>query len=63
LENVNCDGTSDVVIDNFNCFIYLDTLIVEPYNLVLDESIQVKILAKNSYGQSEQSTAGNGATI
>lgn len=62
-ESVDCDGTSQTVIDNLSCFIYLDTLITAPYNLVLAESVQVKVIAENFYGQSDYSDPGNGAQV
>jgi hypothetical protein len=52
-ESVDCDGTSASVIANRGCFIYLSTLIVEPYNLVKDESVLVKVVASNLYGDSD----------
>jgi hypothetical protein len=39
--------------------IYLDTLIVEPYSLVLNEEIWAKIIATNFYGDSPYSVPGN----
>jgi hypothetical protein len=41
------------------CFIYLDTLIVEPYSLVLNEEIWAKVIAYNVYGDSPYSEPGN----
>lgn len=38
-ESVDCDGNSQTVIDNAECFIFLDTLIVHPYSLSLNEEI------------------------
>jgi len=38
-------------------------LIIAPYNLVLAESIYVKVVATNFYGDSPQSLAGNGAQM
>lgn len=51
------------MVANRICIIYIDTLIVEPYNLVLDESVYVKLKATNFYGDSDFSEPGNGATI
>jgi hypothetical protein len=39
--------------------IYLDTLIVEPYSLVLNEEIWAKVIATNFYGDSPYSVPGN----
>jgi hypothetical protein len=47
------------VINSRECFIWLDTLIVEPYSLVLNEEIWAKIIAINVYGDSPFSEAGN----
>jgi len=41
----------------------LDTLIRQPFNLILDESIQIKVQATNYYGASDLSVAGNGARV
>jgi hypothetical protein len=49
------------VITNRECFVNLSTLITDPYNLVLDEEVWVKVIAYNVYGDSELSVAGNGA--
>jgi hypothetical protein len=58
-ETVDCDGLSESVINNRECYIYLDTLIVEPYSLVLNEEIWAKIIATNFYGDSPFSEPGN----
>lgn len=36
-------------------------MIISPYNLILDESIFVKVIATNYYGDSDYSVSGNGA--
>lgn len=43
------------------CYIWLDTLIVEPYSLVLNEEVWAKIIAINFYGDSPYSEPGNNA--
>jgi hypothetical protein len=45
------------------CLVNLSTLTSVPYNLVKDESVYVKIIAVNAYGQSDYSEFGNGAVI
>jgi hypothetical protein len=60
-ETVECQGTSAELIANRICLVALDTLIISPYNLILDESIFVKIIASNYYGDSDYSDPGNGA--
>ena len=44
-ESVECDGASSSVISGRTCSVSLFSLIVAPYSLVLDESIQVKIIS------------------
>ena len=38
----------------------MDTLIVAPYSLILNESIKAKIISQNVYGDSILSDMGNG---
>jgi hypothetical protein len=49
-ETVDCVGTS--VFDNRICYVNLDTLTAEPFNLILDEEIYVSVVATNVYGDS-----------
>jgi hypothetical protein len=58
-ETVDCVGTDVDVIANRVCLINLDTLIVAPYSLVLNEEIKAKIIATNVYGDSPYSEVGN----
>lgn len=62
-ESVYCNGLSDYVIANRVCIVPLLTLYSPPYNLEQGESVQVKIIGINFYGDSPQSLAGNGALI
>lgn len=62
-ESVECDGTNADVIANRQCIVSLFTLIEDPYNLVLHESIDVKVISENFYGDSPLSASGNGATM
>lgn len=62
-ENIECDGTSSEVISQRTCQVSLFTLIEVPWSLELDESISVKIISINAYGESPFSDVGNGATI
>ena len=62
-ESVECDGTNADVIANRQCIVSLFTLIEDPYNLVLHESIDVKVISENLYGDSPLSASGNGATM
>jgi hypothetical protein len=56
-ESVDCDGPASA--ETKKCSILLATLIVSPYNLVLNEEIWAKVVATNFYGDSVQSVAGN----
>lgn len=51
------------MVANRICNIYFDTLTAEPYNLVLNEPVRVKIIAINYYGESDYSEIGEGAVI
>lgn len=62
-ESLECDGTSAIVYQNRICYIQLTTLIVAPFNLVQDDSIAAKIIAKNAYGDSPLSAEGAGGII
>lgn len=62
-EKVDCVGTSVDVIANRVCNIKLETLIVEPYSLQLNEEIWAKVLTSNAYGDSPISAAGNSGLI
>jgi len=62
-EKVECDGTSSAVIANTFCQVSLANLIISPYNHVLDESVWVKIIAENFYGDSLISEPGNGGLV
>lgn len=58
-ESIDCIGTDASVLANRECLIKLDTLIVAPYSLVLNEEIWAKVIATNVYGDSPFSAAGN----
>lgn len=45
------------------CYLTLEMLKQAPYNLVKDDSVFVKIIAANVYGDSAYSSAFNGAVI
>jgi hypothetical protein len=45
------------------CIINLTTLTASPFNLVQNETISVKIIATNNYGDSANSTVGTGGAI
>lgn len=58
-----CNGALASVVSATQCIIPLSTLIAEPFNLVLGDSIDFKITATNQYGTSGYSTIGGGAFI
>lgn len=62
-ESVDCVGDSLSVIQNRECYIYLDTLTVPPYSLELNEEVWAKVIATNFYGDSPYSEAGNNGLI
>lgn len=61
LEDSDCDGSLQTVIDNTTCDINIATLLASPYNIDGGDSIWAKLVATNVYGDSEQSFEGNGA--
>jgi hypothetical protein len=62
-ESVECDGTNTDIVNNRVCTISLLTLRSAPYNLILGDSVWVKVISVNTYGESELSQPGNGAVI
>jgi hypothetical protein len=62
-ETVDCIGSDATVIEQRTCNIALDTLIVEPYSLILNEGINAKIISQNYYGDSVFSESGNGGLV
>lgn len=62
-ETVECDGTDANIVANRECTIALLTLRSAPYNLVQGDSVWVKIISVNTYGESVISGAGNNAVI
>ena len=63
-ESVECDGASTVVISSRTCKVNLVTLKSSPFSLVKGDSVYVKIVSVNVYGDSAiYSVAGNGAVI
>lgn len=59
----NCDGSVAAVRDARTCTIPFTTLLAAPWTLSNGASIFAKIVAINAIGSSEESTAGNGATL
>lgn len=57
----SCDATDPIIMAQMYCYVSLFTLIEAPYSLIKNEPIEVKVVATNSYGDSDFSPAGNGA--
>ena len=57
----SCDGQSEEAMVHYYCYISIFDLHVPPYSLLVHESIEIKVIATNSYGDSDYSEAGNGA--
>jgi hypothetical protein len=49
------------VISNESCLVNISTLLASPYNVDGGDSIYAKVSAVNFYGETAQSTEGNGA--
>ena len=58
-----CNGDNTVVVSNTQCTTQLSKLTSAPFNLLQGYSVFIKIVAKNAYGSSADSTPGNGAII
>jgi hypothetical protein len=56
----NCDMSSSTAV---TCTIPVTALRTTPYSLEWGSSVFAKVIATNAYGNSVESTAGNGATI
>lgn len=57
----SCDGTSPEAMAYYYCYVSLFDTLAAPYSLVKGEEIVARIIATNSYGDSDFSPAGNGA--
>jgi hypothetical protein len=62
-ENVECIGTDVQVVTARQCSMQLATLKTAPFALTQGDSVWVRIVAINSYGESPQSEPGNNAVI
>lgn len=62
-EPVSCDGSDSTIVSNVQCAVPLTTVIAEPFNLLEDDQVYVKITASNAYGTSEESNVGSGAIV
>lgn len=59
----NCNGADATVMANTECTIPLSTLTTDPYNLEVNEAINVMVAAVNDYGTSDYSEIGSGALL
>lgn len=62
-ELTQCDGSLTDIISATQCAVALDTLTASPFDLQLGNSIYVKVVAYNYYGDSSASPAGNGGVL
>ena len=62
-ELTNCDGSVYAVFTSTACTVPLTSLYASPFSLTLGMSVQVQVIAYNSYGDSDPSDLGNGALI
>jgi len=58
-----CDGSDSVIVAELKCTIPLLSLQSYPFSLKLGDSVFATVTASNTYGESQASPAGNGATI
>jgi hypothetical protein len=62
-ETTECVGNSPSLVSSRECQVQLLSLRSSPYSLLQGDSVWVKIVSINSYGESVESEAGNGAVI
>ena len=60
---VNCDGKDATILANSQCLIPISVLRASPYLLAWGSGIYAKVTAINTYGNSAESSLGNGAII
>jgi hypothetical protein len=58
-----CNGADQTVIDATSCLIPISELISSLYNLPWGSEIKAKLIARNAYGDSEESDVGGSAVI
>jgi len=67
IEDVSqCDGSTQVVVDNLFCLVEMTALRADPFDRVLGELVQAKVIAINERGPSgasPENTDTNGAKI
>ena len=62
-ELVDCDGSSQTVIDAETCTVQISNLIVTPFDLEWGQGVYASVTAHNAYGVSETSHIGSGVII
>jgi hypothetical protein len=58
-----CNGAYTVFVSNLQCTVPLADLTSTPFNLLLGDHVDVKVIAINVYGNSAFSAVGDGAFI
>jgi len=59
----DCNGSLQSIVSSRTCTVPLTSLYNSPFNLALGDHIYAIIIAVNSYGNSVQSTPGDGASV
>jgi hypothetical protein len=62
-ETIECIGTDADVIAGTICHVSLARLIVSPWSLTMNDEVWAKIIAINTYGESEISEQGNNGLV
>ena len=62
-EPIDCDGTDPSIVLTTQCEIPISILRQAPFSLPWGSSVFAKVIAMNTYGNSEESSVGNGAVI
>ena len=60
-DTTNCDGTAAAVKDATQCTISLATLRAAPYSLAVGAAVRFTVTATNKWGETAESSTGDGA--
>lgn len=60
---VNCNGSDSTIRNSLSCQVPFTSLRTTPFSLQWGSSLYAKVTAVNAYGNSVESTEGNGAII
>lgn len=63
IETASCDGTLSTVVSSLSCTMASSVINGSPYLVDWGSSVYAKVSARNAYGTSIYSDAGNGAVI